>query len=317
MTSIMEPASLPVTPRRPWWRRWYALAAAGAVLAAGLAVALLLTVFASSPTTAKGILAADGYANAATMTHQQFMTMNSSSSDAQMYGGLIGNDIAFGTKGKTLEIAVQLSASGKGLITALLPAMQTPGVTTRMDGDYLVMSGPASSFNGLGGNSSPAPATTAPASSPPASSAPTAGPVGTTFTVSTRDISGNVTSTYKIQLVHVADPAAPDSDMKSYDPSMYPAGTHLVGLQFQVDGVADTADNSPGMELSATDSTGQVYSYSPAELAASMPDFSGANIGPGEHDSGWVAFQVPDGTHLASVKYSPMSGTAVTWNLGG
>lgn len=161
----------------------------------------------------------------------------------------------------------------------------------------------------------------APSSQPsaprPAGTAPSSGPVGTTVTVTTTNIHGDVMGVYKIRLVRVTEPAAPDPEMKSYDPSMYPAGTHLAALLFRVDGVRGTADTSPGISLTATDGTGQVYRYTTAGLASSMPDFSGGTVGPDQHDSGWVAFQVPDGTHLVSVSYSPLSlsPVTVTWTI--
>jgi hypothetical protein len=141
--------------RRPWYRWWYTYAAVGIILLAGLGLGLFFAL-GSSGTSAASILEHDGYSVTQTLSTSQVQAALASdkSQDAQMARAFISGDAAVGAKGNSEEVALKLSSSGKQLITTLMPLIQestTNGVSARVDGDYIVVSGPKSEI-GSGNN---------------------------------------------------------------------------------------------------------------------------------------------------------------------
>lgn len=149
---------------RPWRRRplvWLAAAAFLTAIGLGLGLALGLHggpagaagVVQGGPAGAAGVVQGDGYRITMTLTADQTRAKLAAdhSQDGQVAASMIDGDAAAGIKGSHEEAAVRLSATGKALITALLPQLQNSGYTTRVVGEYLVVAGPASTFAENGG----------------------------------------------------------------------------------------------------------------------------------------------------------------------
>jgi hypothetical protein len=112
------------------------------IFAAWLGAALFFFVF-NSPGGAAGIVQGDGYTVVQGEAAAQMK--KSMGPDAKAY---FGDDIAIGAKGTKVEAAVELNASGKTMIPLVLPMLSAAGqgISGHIEGDYLVISGPASSF---------------------------------------------------------------------------------------------------------------------------------------------------------------------------
>jgi hypothetical protein len=108
---------------------------------------------------AAGVVSHDGYSVVMTLNHDQVvqaMTSGSSSSDAALFNSMF-TDAALGTKGGNEEIAVGLTGSGVGmgqLIAAELQGELGNSGYVRIEGSYLVVSGPESSLGSFGGTGS-------------------------------------------------------------------------------------------------------------------------------------------------------------------
>jgi hypothetical protein len=161
-------------PRKPWHRRPIALLAAGAALltAAGLGLGLALGLHGGasnirptgmraglpvSVSGAAGIVQGDGYTITQRLSPADIKAMLAADKDPgdQMFITMVNPNVeaVAGTKGSQEEAAVRLSASGKALITSLMPLIQAgpKGMTVRVVGDYLVVTGSASDFAASGG----------------------------------------------------------------------------------------------------------------------------------------------------------------------
>lgn len=153
---------------------------------------------------------------------------------------------------------------------------------------------------------------------PPASSAPApapssnSGPVGTEYTVSGTDESGNNTS-YDVTAVKVDQ----NSALVPYDSLTNPAD-HLAAVEFKITGVSGQSEDDANSDATAlgTDTT----EYQSADNAT--PDggnwnFGDFSVAAGQTASGWVTFELPPGQSVASVQWAPeLSGSAATWTVG-
>jgi hypothetical protein len=146
-TPCLPPSSGICWPSAAWLPgpRWYTIAAAGV-----LAAALVLS--GSGASGATGEVQRDGYTVTQTWTHNQMISQlaGSSGSDAALVQTLMGGGgAAYGVNGSQAEVALDLSPPGVTLITAMLPSLQSSlphDDTARVDGTYLVVTGPASSL---------------------------------------------------------------------------------------------------------------------------------------------------------------------------
>lgn len=112
----------------------------------------------------------------------------------------------------------------------------------------------------------------------------------------------------------------PGPDYVQYAPGpVVPAGQRMVGTQFRMVGVFGDTYASPDYSLEATGSNGTVYQPTCAgcggNVMAGRPTFPGVDIHAGENSSGWVAWLLPSGVTLVSVRYQAMSTTqdTVSW----
>jgi hypothetical protein len=163
---IIQPETpAPAGAPRPWYRHWYAWAALAALIA-GAAAALFLTVFADGyPDTPAGHLQRDGYSVAVALGHAQIVKQLGTDGGAQLAAGWM-DTAAYGTKGSSTEAVVKMTPAGRSALSLLVPLMQSAanGVTVKTDGDYLIVTGPTSkfegnvfNFGGSGSAASPAP----------------------------------------------------------------------------------------------------------------------------------------------------------------
>jgi hypothetical protein len=164
---------------------------------------------------------------------------------------------------------------------------------------------------GLSACGSLAPATTAPAAAPSG--------VGHSYAITSSDVSGKVLSTYRITLDKVTEPAPPDpQDIASNgeNVSAAPKGQHLAGVQFAVTGLTGSMNDSVMLSYSVLASDHHRYNPSiNSEVAGEV--IPGFKVQPGQTQIGSVTFVIPNGVHLTSVQYEPLSGSdPVTWNLG-
>lgn len=132
----------PETPSKPWYKNWITWVVAGVIFAAWLGAALFFFVF-SSPGGAAGIVQDDGYTVVQGEASAQMK--KAMGPEARAY---FGDDVAMGVKGTKVEAAVELNSSGKTMIPLVLPMISAAGqgINGHVDGDYLVISGPASAF---------------------------------------------------------------------------------------------------------------------------------------------------------------------------
>lgn len=151
---------------------------------------------------------------------------------------------------------------------------------------------------GSSGTTSPAP-THSPGTeaTSPAPSGQSQGQVGDKFTVTT----GN--TKYDVTLLSVDQQAAPDSQY-----SAAKAGYHLAATEFRVTAVTSTDENS-NTNAVVTGSNDQSYTYSLSGVAAGTNFASGRILlQPGSSLVGWVSFELPNGVHVARVRWTPGSG---------
>ena len=160
--------------------------------------------------------------------------------------------------------------------------------------------------NASDGGGSRATATTTKSSTTTTTTAPENPGIGATQKTST----GNSEAT----LVQVVDPATSESQYLSPKP-----GNRFVAVQLRFVNISgQTTQGSPTFETTLVDDQGQRYSstYSPIQGCQA---FAGAGqLAPGETVLGCIAFEVPEGAHILSVKYgSQFSDQApISWTVG-
>jgi len=103
--------------------------------------------------TPESVVSHDGYTVITSMDQQEVDNAIKAAPAADQVSFLKGmfTGAAVGTNGGSEEVAFGLTPKGQTVISTLLPAIQAgAGVSTHMEGSFLVMSGTASQFNGTG-----------------------------------------------------------------------------------------------------------------------------------------------------------------------
>jgi len=180
-----------------------------------------------------------------------------------------------------------------------------------------IKSTPASSVSHAGAQSpAAAAATTTPAgsSSQSQSSQDLSGPVGTTYTVTETNNSGNTVS-YQVTLDQFIQNAQPDN---SFDTA--PSGDHLAAAKFTIQGVTGADSDDSNNDATAIGNDQQTYSPGFEGIAASTNFDHGAfNTSPGSNSVGWVTLEVKNGVTVTGVQWSPSSGMSggspATWTI--
>ncbi len=157
--------------------------------------------------------------------------------------------------------------------------------------------------------SSPAAAKSTRLAAPSSSPSPTGNTTGSvgdtaTFTDSTDGWS------YSATLVKVVDPAQPDNSFDAAD-----SGKRLVGAEFVLKGLTGNATDDANSDAVIQGSDRQLYQPSFGGLAAGTNFDSGTfSLTPGSTETGWVAFEVPDGVKVAKIQWNPsLVSSPVTW----
>jgi hypothetical protein len=165
--------------------------------------------------------------------------------------------------------------------------------------------------------SAPVPASSAPSTPAPLPSTPAAqdtltGPLGTVFTVTSSDSSGNPVS-YDVTADKVLDRAAGSDEYTTPE-----LGSRFVGVKFTITGDAGYSSDNANNDAVLLGSDGQVYTADFSSLAAGT-NFNSGDFGvtAGRTQAGWVTFQVPDGVSVTSVQWQPGTGDQqpATWNV--
>jgi hypothetical protein len=162
----------------------------------------------------------------------------------------------------------------------------------------------------------PPPAAAAPATQPSADTpteapAPATDPTGVLGTAATvTDSSGNA---YSVTAKQVIDPARPGSDYDTPD-----NGKHFVGVVFTVKATSGKLDDAADNCARLIGSNGQSYDSTVSSIAGYDGTSTLLKLNAGEQQTVAVVFQVPDGVHPATVKWTPDSGMAdstATWQV--
>jgi hypothetical protein len=147
---VPQPPEEAAPAPRPWYRRWYVITAAIAMVLGALAVVLSLTVLANNPPSGMaGVLARDGYPVTATFTKDQMDQLGafSGTDGAAMRPFVTG--AALGVKNGREKIVIQFTPDYGAIMRAGLPSHMSalglpPDVTAHMAGNDLVYAGPVS-----------------------------------------------------------------------------------------------------------------------------------------------------------------------------
>lgn len=139
------------------------------------------------------------------------------------------------------------------------------------------------------------------------------GPLGTTYTDTTQDPSGNDVS-YDVTAVRVADPATGANEAYVPDP-----GKRFVGVEFRIKGDSGYSSDDANTDAVLTGDNGQTYQADFSDISEGT-NFSSGQFGvtAGKTQTGWVTFQVPKGVKVASVQWQPViaTGQPAEWDLG-
>lgn len=156
-----------------------------------------------------------------------------------------------------------------------------------------------------------APAASSPAASP-SSSAPLSGPVGTTYTVTGMNDSGNQTE-YSVTLVRVDQQAT----LGAYE-TLTNGSDHVTAAEFTVTGKTGQSSDDANSDAVTVGTDQQDYTPSFDTITAGTNFNSGDfNVTPGQSVTGWVAFELAPGVTMASVQWTPgIGGQSATWTLG-
>jgi hypothetical protein len=151
----------------------------------------------------------------------------------------------------------------------------------------------------------PAPATKSPAAAKPAAPkathapAPLSGPIGTTYVVTGTDDSGNATK-YQVTLVQWLPNATGADEFNTA-----PTGDHLAGAEFRITGVSGNSTDDANNDAQVNGANSQVYQPGLESLASGTNFNNGDfNVAPGVTQVGFVSFEVPNGTSVATVQWS-------------
>jgi hypothetical protein len=103
--------------------------------------------------TPESVVSHDGYTVISSMDQQEVDNIIKAAPAADQASFLKGmfTGAAVGTNGGSEEVALGLTPKGQAIISIVLPAIQArAGVSMHMEGNFLVMRGTASQFNGTG-----------------------------------------------------------------------------------------------------------------------------------------------------------------------
>lgn len=157
------------------------------------------------------------------------------------------------------------------------------------------------------GRSTQAPASSAPpppvpSSSPSSSTDSLTGPLGTTFTDTQTDSSGNADS-YDVTAVKVLDPATGVDQYTTPD-----IGKRFIGVEFKITGDSGYSSDDANSDAVLQGDDGQVYQPDFDSISAGTNFNSGDfSVRSGQTQIGWVTFQLPRGVKVASVQWQPSS----------
>ncbi|MET9426717.1 MULTISPECIES: DUF4352 domain-containing protein [unclassified Streptomyces] len=180
--------------------------------------------------------------------------------------------------------------------TITLTALVCLGVLTACGGPQYGGSAPEVKASADSGGESAA------AAEKPKAEKPSVAKVGDTVTLKGMEDGEQLAVTLK----KIEDPA------KSKDEFFAPEdGSRWVGAQFELvnTGTKVYAD-SPGNGAQVADADGQRFGTTLADITAGPSMTSGANVPPGEKVLGWVVFEVPKASKLATVQFAMNSGFA-------
>ncbi len=199
---------------------------------------------------------------------------------------------------KTISAVAVVAALGGGLA-----ACSTGSVTKAAP--------PATTSAPAAPATTPGPASTTPAATP---SDPNSGPVGTTFEVTGTDDQGNDTK-YSVTVVKLVEPASASDEFNTAS-----SGRHLAGAEVQVTGITGQSTGNAFITMSTQGSDDQTYGSSILTTLAAGDTFNSGvfHVAPGQHQTGWVPFEVKDGVHVASVQWTASSGfsdSVATWTV--
>jgi hypothetical protein len=144
---------------------------------------------------------------------------------------------------------------------------------------------------------SKAPASEAPAAKP---TKPKAAKIGDTITVKGMEDGEQLDVTVK----KIDDPAKPKDEFFSPE-----AGNRWIGVQFElVNTGSKVYDDSPGNGTQVADSEGQRFSGVFADIKAGPSMASSVKLAPGDKALGWLVFEAPKASKIATVQFGMNSG---------
>ncbi|MFE9097978.1 DUF4352 domain-containing protein [Streptomyces sp. NPDC007264] len=109
-----------------------------------------------------------------------------------------------------------------------------------------------------------------------------------------------------VTLVKVVDPAKPGNEFMTPE-----SGKRYVGVQFKlVNTGTATYGDSPGNGAQITDTDGQQFESTFADITAGPSMSSDVKLKPGAKALGWIVFEVPKGSKLATAQFTMDSGMA-------
>ncbi len=143
-------------------------------------------------------------------------------------------------------------------------------------------------------------ASTFPTDTPASTPDDLSGPLGSTFTVSTQDNSGNDVS-YDVTAVKVLDPARGADEYTTPD-----TGKRFAGVEFTITGDSGYSSDDANINAVIQGDDGQSYTADFSSISAGT-NFNGGDFGvaAGRTQTGWVTFQLPRGVSVASVQWQP------------
>ncbi|MFF4211953.1 DUF4352 domain-containing protein [Streptomyces sp. NPDC001796] len=136
----------------------------------------------------------------------------------------------------------------------------------------------------------------------PAAKKPDVAQVGDTITVKgTQD-----GSQLDVTVVKMVDPAKSSDDFMTPDP-----GKRYVGVQFRLVNTGSAAySDSPSNGAQVADGQGQQFESTLADITAGPSMSADVKLKPGAKALGWIVFEVPKGSKVATVQFTMDSGFA-------
>ncbi|MEV7975421.1 DUF4352 domain-containing protein [Streptomyces sp. NPDC086519] len=109
-----------------------------------------------------------------------------------------------------------------------------------------------------------------------------------------------------VTVVKIADPGKPADEYTTAD-----SGNRFVGVQFKLANTGSAVySDSPSNGAQITDTKGQQFQTTFADITAGPSMSTAVKLRPGATALGWIVFQVPKGSKLATVQFTMDSGFA-------